>query len=163
MFNIWQTGRPFFDEKLLEGEVEMESNQPNVQNEYKTLTEAYYNNPLVYAKVRNGASLSEIIVALVNHISCQNKRISDLTAICPRKMRKMNDKDEIEIINLSPTSITCCICGEVDMSRWSVPINSVTGLICSNDFKGEWGAKPVCHKCWVEHNAGQFIGCEPRF
>jgi hypothetical protein len=58
-----------------------------VQNECKTLTEAYYNNPLVHAMIVNGASLSEIIVALVNHISCQNKTISDLMAICPRKIK----------------------------------------------------------------------------
>jgi hypothetical protein len=63
------------------------NNQPNVQNECKTLTDAYNNNYLVHTMARNGASLSEIIVALVNHISSQNKTISDLMAICPRRIK----------------------------------------------------------------------------
>lgn len=63
------------------------NNQPNVQNECKTLTDAYGNNYLVHTMTRNGASLSEIIVALVNHISSQNKTISDFMAICPRRIK----------------------------------------------------------------------------
>jgi hypothetical protein len=63
------------------------NNQPNVQNECKTLTDTYGNNYLVHTMTRNGASLSEIIVALVNHISYQNKTISDFMAICPRRIK----------------------------------------------------------------------------
>lgn len=68
-----------------------------------------------------------------------------------------------EIIYLQYPTATCCICGKDDLSRWGVPIDTETALICANDYEGDWAAKPACRECWAKHDAGQFVGHDPAF
>ena len=68
-----------------------------------------------------------------------------------------------EIIYLQYPMATCCICGKDDLSRWGVPIDTETALIATNDFGGDWSAKPACRECWQKHEDGQFVGHEPAF
>lgn len=69
----------------------------------------------------------------------------------------------VQVINLYPPTAQCCICGEWDVSKWGVPVDSETGVIVANDFAGEWGAKPACEGCWKKHESGEFVGTQPRF
>jgi hypothetical protein len=72
----------------------------------------------------------------------------------------MND---VLIINLHEMTAQCCICGEWDLSKWGVPISSDTGLIVGNDFDGEWGGNAACRECWAKHEAGEFVGLDPKY
>lgn len=74
-----------------------------------------------------------------------------------------DERKEVTVIDLYPLMVTCCICGTSDYSRWSVPIDEQTALICANDFDGDWCAKPACRECWQKHDDGQFVGHEPRW
>jgi len=67
------------------------------------------------------------------------------------------------VIHLECPTATCCICGQHDVSRWSVPISADTALIVANDYAGDWGAKPACRVCWQKHDEGQFVGHDPAF
>jgi hypothetical protein len=68
-----------------------------------------------------------------------------------------------EVIHLQYPMATCCICGNDDLLRWGVPIDTETALIVANDFEGDWAAKPACRECWSKHDAGQFVGHDPAF
>lgn len=68
-----------------------------------------------------------------------------------------------EIIYMSYPSAICCICGKEDLSKWGIPIDMETALVCSNDFEGDWAAKPACHECWTKHGEGQLVGHDPRY
>lgn len=68
-----------------------------------------------------------------------------------------------QVIDLQCQVATCCICGEVDLSKCGVPIDMDTALICANDFEGDWAAKPACRECWSKHDAGQIVGHDPAF
>lgn len=68
-----------------------------------------------------------------------------------------------EIIYLQYPMATCCICGEIDVSRFGVPIATDTALIAANDYDGDWAAKPACRVCWKKHDDGQFVGHDPVF
>ena len=75
-------------------------------------------------------------------------------------------KRRVEIIDFQQHIATCCICGEMDLSRWGVPIamdGPMVGLIVSNDYDGDWAAKPACRKCWAEHEDGDFVGHDPAY
>jgi hypothetical protein len=67
------------------------------------------------------------------------------------------------VIDLHVPTITCCICGATDLSKWGVPIDADTALIAPNDFEGDWGAKPVCRDCWKRHDEGEFVGHDPAY
>lgn len=69
----------------------------------------------------------------------------------------------VNVIDLQCPMATCCICGEVDVSFWGVPIDTETALICANDYDGDWAAKPACKQCWEKHDAGQFVGHDPAY
>ena len=70
---------------------------------------------------------------------------------------------EPNVIYLQYPTIQCCICGQCDVSRWGIPVDSNDGMIVANDFEGEWGGKPACRECWAKHEAGEFVGTYPRF
>ena len=70
---------------------------------------------------------------------------------------------KVLVIDFNCQTIICCICGNVDLNKWAVPISAETALICPNDYQGNWGCKPVCRECWEKHDAGQFIGHDPAF
>jgi hypothetical protein len=71
--------------------------------------------------------------------------------------------NNVAIIDLYPATITCCICGKIELNRWGVPVSAETALICANDFDGDWGTKPACKECWEKHDAGHFIGHDPKY
>lgn len=82
-------------------------------------------------------------------------------------MAKKTADDEpsgrVEIIDLHPITHTCCICGQEDLSRWGVPIDSGTGLVVANEFTGDWCGKPACRDCWRRHDNGELVGHDPGF
>lgn len=67
------------------------------------------------------------------------------------------------IINLHEPQAICSVCGEIDLSKWGIPIDCETGLICSNDFEGDWAAKPACRDCWKKHDEGGLVGIDPPY
>ena len=72
-------------------------------------------------------------------------------------------RERMIVIDLSVPTITCCVCGDVDLNRWGIPIDSETALICGNDFTGEWGVKPACRRCYEVHDNGGLVGHDPAF
>ncbi len=69
---------------------------------------------------------------------------------------------EVLEINMNNRSSQCCICGEFDEGRWGIPVD-LCGRIVSNDYIGEWSAKPACRECFAEHEKGKHVGQYPSF
>lgn len=71
-------------------------------------------------------------------------------------------KSKVIVIDLSRPTVTCCVCGNVDLNNWGLPVDMETALICANDFDGDWGCKPACRECWEKHDRGELVGIEPK-
>ena len=69
----------------------------------------------------------------------------------------------IELWHPGNSEVTCCMCGQEDLNRWGIPVDSETALIVGNDFEGDWGSKPVCEACYNRHQAGEFVGEDTRY
>lgn len=78
----------------------------------------------------------------------------------------MTYRRTVEVLELwfvRNSEIVCCICGEMDLCRWGIPVSSETGLIIANDSEEDWGSKPACESCWKRHESGEFVGQDTRF
>jgi hypothetical protein len=67
-----------------------------------------------------------------------------------------------QVIDFHRPTATCCVCGKDDHSRWGVPIDCETALICA-PTDDSCGAKPACEECWQRYCAGQLVGHDPAF
>lgn len=81
-------------------------------------------------------------------------------------LKRRKQSTEVIIIDIFPpweAECICCVCGEITMNKWGVPVDCSTALICSNDFAGEWASKPACEKCWLEHDSGGLVDHDPKY
>lgn len=61
---------------------------------------------------------------------------------------------DVLVIDLFPVwneTVTCCLCGVDCPNTHGLPFDSETGELVSNDFAGDWGAKPACRECHDRH------------
>lgn len=70
---------------------------------------------------------------------------------------------KVTVIDLFPRTIRCAICGNYDLQKFGIPVDSESGEIVDNDFEGDCGGIPVCEGCYVKHKIGFFVGDYPKF